>query len=217
METVEQLVSFHHIQVQLSGGAPWGFTLKGGLEHGEPLIITRVSRPRLMAPISILMRHVLTRDHWASRRTRSGEIFASHSFPSLSERLSGESTFAAAARRREDEIEDGGKAAGCGKLKVGDELININGSVLYGSRQEALILIKGSYRILKLTVRSLLFELFPPSLKIYSAATRSGTVLSDEARRATSGKPQEFTGLPRQVPGDRDKTDAFGAKIHEAQ
>uniref|UniRef100_A0A8P4G9U8 PDZ domain-containing protein n=1 Tax=Dicentrarchus labrax TaxID=13489 RepID=A0A8P4G9U8_DICLA len=91
METVEQLVSFHRIQVQLSGGAPWGFTLKGGLEHGEPLIITK--------------------------------------------------------------IEDGGKAAVCEKLKVGDELININGSALYGSRQEALILIKGSYRILKLTVR----------------------------------------------------------------
>nr|XP_046237099.1 protein Shroom4 isoform X2 [Scatophagus argus] len=50
-------------------------------------------------------------------------------------------------------IEDGGKAALCDKLKVGDELININGSALYGSRQEALILIKGSYRILKLTVR----------------------------------------------------------------
>nr|XP_057924265.1 protein Shroom4 [Doryrhamphus excisus] len=91
METVEQLVSFHHIQVQLSGGAPWGFTLKGGLEHGEPLIITK--------------------------------------------------------------IEEGGKAAQCKKLKVGDELININGSALYGSRQEALILIKGSYRILKLAVR----------------------------------------------------------------
>lgn len=43
-ETVEQLVSFHHIQVQLSGGAPWGFTLKGGLEHGEPLIITKVRK-----------------------------------------------------------------------------------------------------------------------------------------------------------------------------
>ncbi|XP_061769474.1 protein Shroom4 isoform X2 [Nerophis ophidion] len=91
METVEQLVSFHHIQVQLSGGAPWGFTLKGGLEHGEPLIITK--------------------------------------------------------------IEEGGKVAQCKKLKVGDELININGSALYGSRQEALILIKGSYRILKLAVR----------------------------------------------------------------
>ena len=51
------------------------------------------------------------------------------------------------------QIEDGGKAAVCEKLKVGDELININGSTLYGSRQEALILIKGSYRMLKLTVR----------------------------------------------------------------
>ncbi|XP_051919030.1 protein Shroom4 isoform X1 [Hippocampus zosterae] len=91
METVEQLVSFHRVQVQLSGGAPWGFTLKGGTEHGEPLVITK--------------------------------------------------------------IEKGGKAARCEKLKVGDELININGSVLYGSRQEALILIKGSYRILKLAVR----------------------------------------------------------------
>uniref|UniRef100_A0A9J8AYX3 Shroom family member 4 n=1 Tax=Cyprinus carpio carpio TaxID=630221 RepID=A0A9J8AYX3_CYPCA len=92
METVEQLVSFQHIHVQLNGGAPWGFTLKGGLEHGEPLIITK--------------------------------------------------------------IEEGGKAAQCKKLRVGDELVNINGSALYGSRQEALILIKGSYRVLKIVVRS---------------------------------------------------------------
>lgn len=32
------------VEVQLSGGAPWGFTLKGGREHGEPLIITKVRR-----------------------------------------------------------------------------------------------------------------------------------------------------------------------------
>lgn len=51
------------------------------------------------------------------------------------------------------QIEDGGKAALCAKLRVGDELVNINGSALYGSRQEALILIKGSYRLLKLAVR----------------------------------------------------------------
>eukprot|EP00063_Salmo_salar_P088007 XP_014062842.1 PREDICTED: protein Shroom4-like [Salmo salar] len=91
MEIVEQLVSFNHILVQLNGGTPWGFTLKGGLEHGEPLIITK--------------------------------------------------------------IEEGGKAEQCKKLRVGDELVNINGSALYGSRQEAVILIKGSYRILKITVR----------------------------------------------------------------
>ncbi|KAL0969966.1 hypothetical protein UPYG_G00235360 [Umbra pygmaea] len=91
METVEQLISFNHIQVQLSGGSPWGFTLKGGLEHGEPLIITK--------------------------------------------------------------IEEGGKAEQCKKLRVGDELVNINGSALFGSRQEALILIKGSFRKLKIIVR----------------------------------------------------------------
>ncbi|KAL1271564.1 hypothetical protein QQF64_030580, partial [Cirrhinus molitorella] len=51
------------------------------------------------------------------------------------------------------DIEEGGKAAQCKKLRVGDELVNINGSALYGSRQEALILIKGSYRVLKIVVR----------------------------------------------------------------
>lgn len=28
--------------VSLYGGAPWGFTLRGGREHREPLIITKV-------------------------------------------------------------------------------------------------------------------------------------------------------------------------------
>ncbi|KAG1940994.1 protein Shroom2 [Pimephales promelas] len=30
------------VDVTLSGGAPWGFTLRGGLEHSEPLLITKV-------------------------------------------------------------------------------------------------------------------------------------------------------------------------------
>ncbi|MGH0128865.1 UNVERIFIED_CONTAM: hypothetical protein FKN15_036302 [Acipenser sinensis] len=30
------------VEVVLTGGAPWGFTLKGGLEHREPLLITKV-------------------------------------------------------------------------------------------------------------------------------------------------------------------------------
>lgn len=34
------------VEVQLSGGAPWGFTLKGGREHGEPLVITKVRLSR---------------------------------------------------------------------------------------------------------------------------------------------------------------------------
>lgn len=32
------------VEAFLHGGAPWGFTLKGGLEHGEPLIISKVRR-----------------------------------------------------------------------------------------------------------------------------------------------------------------------------
>ncbi|XP_062441034.1 protein Shroom4 isoform X2 [Rhea pennata] len=80
-----------YVHVELQGGAPWGFTLRGGLEHGEPLIVSKV--------------------------------------------------------------EDGGKAALSRKLQPGDELVNISGTPLYGSRQEALILIKGSYRTLKMIVR----------------------------------------------------------------
>lgn len=34
---------FVYLEALLEGGAPWGFTLKGGLEHGEPLIISKVS------------------------------------------------------------------------------------------------------------------------------------------------------------------------------
>ncbi|GCB72736.1 hypothetical protein scyTo_0006448 [Scyliorhinus torazame] len=82
---------YQHVHVQLQGGAPWGFTLKGGLEHGESLSISK--------------------------------------------------------------IEDGGKAALSKKLQLGDEIVNINGSPLYGSRQEALILIKGSYKALKMVVK----------------------------------------------------------------
>jgi protein Shroom len=31
-----------YLETFLEGGAPWGFTLRGGLEHGEPLIISKV-------------------------------------------------------------------------------------------------------------------------------------------------------------------------------
>ncbi|ELR54423.1 hypothetical protein M91_11327 [Bos mutus] len=33
--------SFQYVPVQLQGGAPWGFTLKGGLEHCEPLTVSK--------------------------------------------------------------------------------------------------------------------------------------------------------------------------------
>lgn len=39
---VIQKGKFVFVEAQLQGGAPWGFTLKGGLEHDEPLIILKV-------------------------------------------------------------------------------------------------------------------------------------------------------------------------------
>lgn len=37
------------VEVFLSGGAPWGFTLRGGLEHREPLLITKVNIPSTLS------------------------------------------------------------------------------------------------------------------------------------------------------------------------
>ncbi|KAJ8416761.1 hypothetical protein AAFF_G00326390 [Aldrovandia affinis] len=139
METVEQLVSFHHIQVQLQGGAPWGFTLKGGLEHGEPLIITK--------------------------------------------------------------MEDGGKAAQCKKLRVGDELVNINGSALYGSRQEALILIKGSYRILKMVVRRRSVPVIRPHSWHLAKLSEPPSAATPDAPPAMQLHPVPFT-VPWHSGGD---------------
>ncbi|XP_051785612.1 protein Shroom3 isoform X2 [Erpetoichthys calabaricus] len=80
-----------YVEVFLQGGAPWGFTLKGGLEHGAPLVISKV--------------------------------------------------------------EEGGKAALLkNRLQVGDEVVSINEVELCGSRQEAISLVKGSYKTLKLIV-----------------------------------------------------------------
>ncbi|KAM9173125.1 protein Shroom2 isoform 1-T1 [Pangshura tecta] len=79
------------VEVMLTGGAPWGFTLKGGREHGEPLIITK--------------------------------------------------------------IEEGSKAAAVDKLLAGDEIVSINDVGLSGFRQEAICLVKGSHKTLKLIVK----------------------------------------------------------------
>ncbi|XP_074069689.1 protein Shroom2 isoform X2 [Macrotis lagotis] len=79
------------LEVSLTGGAPWGFTLKGGREHGEPLIITK--------------------------------------------------------------IEEGSKAAAVDKLLAGDEIVGINDISLSGFRQEAICLVKGSHKTLKLVVK----------------------------------------------------------------
>ncbi|XP_038143069.1 protein Shroom3 isoform X1 [Cyprinodon tularosa] len=80
------------VEARLQGGAPWGFTVQGGLEHREPLIISKV--------------------------------------------------------------EEGGKADSLKQpLLVGDEIIIINEVELSGYRQEAIALIKGSFKTLDLTVR----------------------------------------------------------------
>ncbi|XP_037002939.2 protein Shroom3 isoform X2 [Artibeus jamaicensis] len=81
-----------YLEAFLQGGAPWGFTLKGGLEHGEPLIISK--------------------------------------------------------------IEEGGKADSVSsRLQAGDEVLHINEVVLSSSRREAVSLVKGSYKTLRLVVR----------------------------------------------------------------
>ncbi|KAM4548365.1 protein Shroom2 isoform 2-T2 [Odontesthes bonariensis] len=41
------------VEVFLSGGAPWGFTLRGGLEHREPLLITKVEEGSKAAGVSL--------------------------------------------------------------------------------------------------------------------------------------------------------------------
>ncbi|XP_067369750.1 protein Shroom2 isoform X2 [Channa argus] len=41
------------VGVFLSGGAPWGFTLRGGLEHREPLLITKVEEGSKAAAVSL--------------------------------------------------------------------------------------------------------------------------------------------------------------------
>uniref|UniRef100_A0A3P9Q5W1 PDZ domain-containing protein n=1 Tax=Poecilia reticulata TaxID=8081 RepID=A0A3P9Q5W1_POERE len=87
------------VEARLQGGAPWGFTVQGGLEHGQPLIISKV--------------------------------------------------------------EEGGKADSVERpLLAGDEIIIINGVELSGYRQEAIALIKGSFKTLQLTVRRFLSTYF---------------------------------------------------------
>lgn len=52
------------------------------------------------------------------------------------------------------QVEEGGKADSLpSKLRAGDEVVNINEVALSSSRREAISLVKGSYKKLKLVVR----------------------------------------------------------------
>ncbi|XP_063745311.1 protein Shroom3 isoform X2 [Eleginops maclovinus] len=105
----QQAGSWVLLEARLQGGAPWGFTLQGGLEHGEPLIISKV--------------------------------------------------------------EEGGKADSLDQpLLMGDEIIVINEVELTGYRQEAIALIKGSYKTLQLTVRR---EFDPRNIKEFGTSNPS--------------------------------------------
>lgn len=44
---------FRLVEVFLNGGAPWGFTLRGGLEHHEPLVITKVEEGSKAAAVGL--------------------------------------------------------------------------------------------------------------------------------------------------------------------
>ncbi|XP_032916959.1 protein Shroom3 isoform X2 [Catharus ustulatus] len=135
-----------YLEALLHGGAPWGFTLKGGLEHGQPLIISK--------------------------------------------------------------IEEGGKADSLpSKLQAGDEVVNINEVELSSSRREAISLVKGSYKKLKLVVRRDTHaaqgctELSPSPLsqdcvsadfQPSKAPWAAGVKLRLKTRRETPGRPHSW-------------------------
>ncbi|KPP74688.1 hypothetical protein Z043_106136, partial [Scleropages formosus] len=104
-----------YVEVLLQGGAPWGFTLKGGLEHGEPLIISK--------------KKILYGDSPCSHHATGHRVPLSV------------------------QVEEGGKASLLEHpLEPGDQVVNINEVELSGFRQEAISLVKGSYKTLRLTV-----------------------------------------------------------------
>lgn len=51
------------------------------------------------------------------------------------------------------QIEEGSKAAAADQLLAGDEIVGINDVGLSGFRQEAICLVKGSHKTLKLVVK----------------------------------------------------------------
>ncbi|CAN9500244.1 unnamed protein product [Ophioblennius macclurei] len=52
-KTADGTDSWRLVEVFLSGGAPWGFTLRGGLEHREPLLVTKVEEGSKAAAVSL--------------------------------------------------------------------------------------------------------------------------------------------------------------------
>uniref|UniRef100_A0AAY4CX39 PDZ domain-containing protein n=1 Tax=Denticeps clupeoides TaxID=299321 RepID=A0AAY4CX39_9TELE len=55
MEVLRDSRGWTHVELVLSGGAPWGFTLKGGREHREPLLVTKVEEGCKAAVAGVLI------------------------------------------------------------------------------------------------------------------------------------------------------------------
>ncbi|KAJ4926514.1 hypothetical protein JOQ06_008687 [Pogonophryne albipinna] len=110
------------LEARLQGGAPWGFTLQGGLEHGEPLIISK--------------RNLSDKQPEILKQEERGMLNEDNDQANCST------------------VEEGGKADSLDQpLLTGDEIVIINDVELTGFRQEAIALVKGSYKTLQLTVR----------------------------------------------------------------
>ncbi|XP_044029263.1 protein Shroom3 isoform X4 [Siniperca chuatsi] len=157
------------MEARLQGGAPWGFTLQGGLEHGEPLTISKV--------------------------------------------------------------EEGGKAVSLEQpLLVGDEIIIINDVELTGYRQEAIALVKGSYKTLQLTVRREFdpgyieefgtshpsLPALPPLSSLSPPPQQQKTPSSHHSRPCSAGGAQLCNKNRRSEPASRPKS-WHSTKLSEGQ
>ncbi|KAM8828701.1 protein Shroom3 isoform 2-T2 [Spinachia spinachia] len=141
------------VEARLQGGAPWGFTLQGGREHGEPLIISKV--------------------------------------------------------------EEGGKADSVEQsLLTGDEIIIINEVELTGYRQEAIALVKGSYKTLQLTVRR---EIDPGYVKEIDNSPPSLAALPPASSSSPPPPPLSLTPPPlqqtRQTPSSHHSRPCSGGGV----
>ncbi|KAF0031285.1 hypothetical protein F2P81_015840 [Scophthalmus maximus] len=254
------------VEALLQGGAPWGFTLQGGLEHGEPLIISKVRHDTISTDqyrsgsirvdqygsVSISTdqcRSVrISVDQYGSvsistDQYRSGSISTDQcrsvrisvdqyrsvsistdqcrsvrirvdqyrsvsistdqgrsvrirvdqygSVP-ITVRLIGRCSLTVYMRSNVKvscasvQVEDGGKADALEQpLLVGDEIIVINDMEVTGYRQEAIALVKGSYKTLQLTVRR--GETDHPSDGGLSDCS-CGRVVYDKVRRARTDR-----------------------------
>ncbi|ETE56457.1 Protein Shroom3, partial [Ophiophagus hannah] len=97
-------------------------------------------------------------------------------------------------------IEKGGKADFLNtRLQPGDEVILINEVYLSSSRQKAISLVKGSWKTLKLVVRSQLSSAYLMYFKAGILPTRNGNFLERNASRAHFIKLENQVKIQSQI------------------